>query len=222
MRMKSLTSIRTWIYEPIFKMRLSDTLRSAAAKPLVFVLCLVPFFGLIWNAFYGDLGANPVEAITHETGDWALRFLLITLAISPLRQWFGMAVLLRFRRMFGLYVFFYACSHFLIWLVADHSFDFADMFEDIIDRPYITLGFSALILLIPLAVTSNHAMVRRLGQRWKKLHQLTYLITILAILHFIWLVKADYVEAGIYAVIGMSLLLQRTKIKKWFLTKATA
>jgi sulfoxide reductase heme-binding subunit YedZ len=203
-------------------MRVSNALRSAAAKPLVFMLCLVPLFSLVWNAFYGDLGANPVEVITHETGDWALRFLLITLAISPLRQWFGLAVLLRFRRMMGLYVFFYACCHFMIWLVADHSLDFADMFEDIIDRPYITLGFSALIFLIPLAITSNQPMVRRLGRRWKKLHQLTYLVTVLAISHFIWLVKADYLEAGIYAAIAVALLLQRTNIKKWFFTKATA
>ena len=203
-------------------MKFSDLLRSAVAKPVVFALCLIPFFALIWNAFYGGLGANPVEAITHETGEWALRFLLITLAISPLRQWFGLAVLLRFRRMLGLYVFFYACCHFMIWLVADHSLDFSDMFEDIIDRPYITLGFSAFILLIPLAVTSNNAMVKRLGQRWKKLHQLTYLITVLAISHFVWLVKADYLEAGIYAVVGISLLLHRTKIKRWLLTKSPA
>jgi sulfoxide reductase heme-binding subunit YedZ len=196
-----------------------NVLRSPAAKPVLFVLCLVPVFNLVWNAFYGDLGANPVEVITHETGDWALRFLLITLAISPLRQWFALAVLMRFRRMLGLYVFFYACCHFTIWLVADHSLDFGDMFEDIIDRPYISLGFSALVLLIPLTVTSNQAMVRRLGRRWKKLHQLTYLVVVLAILHFIWLVKADYLEVGIYAVIAIGLLLQRTNIKKWFLTK---
>jgi sulfoxide reductase heme-binding subunit YedZ len=203
-------------------MKISNALRSTAAKPLVFILCLVPLFSLVWNAFYGDLGANPVEVITHETGDWALRFLLITLAISPLRQWFGLTVLMRFRRLLGLYVFFYACCHFMIWLVADHSLDFADMLEDIIDRPYITLGFSALILLIPLAITSNQVMVRRLGRRWKKLHQLTYLVTVLAISHFIWLVKADYLEAGIYAFIAMALLLQRTNLKKWFFTKATA
>jgi sulfoxide reductase heme-binding subunit YedZ len=201
-------------------MQLSDVLKSAAVKPLVFMLCLAPLCSLVWNAFYGDLGANPVEAITHETGDWALRFLLITLAISPLRQWFGLVALMRFRRMLGLTVFFYACCHFMIWLVADHSLDFSDMFEDIIDRPYITLGFSAFTLLVPLAMTSNQAMVRRLGRRWKKLHQLTYLVTILAILHFIWLVKADYLEAGIYAVIAIGLLLQRTQVKKWIFTKA--
>jgi sulfoxide reductase heme-binding subunit YedZ len=203
-------------------MQLSDVLKSTAAKPLVFMLCLVPVFSLVWNAIYGDLGANPVETITHQTGDWALRLLLITLAISPLRQWFGLVALMRFRRMLGLTVFFYVSCHFMIWLVADHSFNFADMFEDIIDRPYITLGFSALLLLIPLAVTSNQVMVRRLGKGWKKLHKLTYLIAILAILHFIWQVKADYLEAGIYAVITIGLLLQRIKIKKWFFTKAVS
>jgi sulfoxide reductase heme-binding subunit YedZ len=203
-------------------MQLSDLLKSTAAKPVVFMLCLVPVFSLVWNAFYGDLGANPVETITHQTGDWALRFLLITLAISPLRQWFGLVALMRFRRMLGLTVFFYVSCHFMIWLVADHSFNFADMFEDVIDRPYITLGFSALLLLIPLAVTSNQAMVRRLGKGWKKLHKLTYLIAILAMLHFIWQVKADYLEAGIYAVITIGLLLQRIKIKKWLFTKAVS
>jgi sulfoxide reductase heme-binding subunit YedZ len=203
-------------------MQLSDVLKSTAAKPVVFMLCLVPVFSLVWNAFYGDLGANPVETITHQTGDWALRFLLITLAISPLRQWFGLVALIRFRRMLGLTVFFYVSCHFMIWLVADHSFNFADMFEDVIDRPYITLGFSALLLLIPLAVTSNQAMVRRLGKGWKKLHKLTYLIAILAMLHFIWQVKADYLEAGIYAVITIGLLLQRIKIKKWLFTKAVS
>ncbi|MFT5657553.1 MAG: sulfoxide reductase heme-binding subunit YedZ [Gammaproteobacteria bacterium] len=202
-------------------MGLTELLRSKAAKPFIFTLCLVPLLGLIWNAFYGDLGANPVETITHETGDWALRFLLITLAISPLRQWFGLTALMRFRRMLGLYVFFYACCHFSIWLVADHSLDFSDMFDDIVERPYITLGFSAFLLLIPLAITSNQAMVKRLGKRWKQLHQLTYVVTILAILHFIWLVKADYLEAGIYAVVAIGLLLQRAQIKKWFVTKAT-
>jgi sulfoxide reductase heme-binding subunit YedZ len=203
-------------------MQLSDVLKSTAAKPLVFMLCLVPVFSLVWNAIYGDLGANPVETITHQTGDWALRLLLITLAISPLRQWFGLVALMRFRRMLGLTVFFYVSCHFMIWLVADHSFNFADMFEDVIDRPYITLGFSALLLLIPLAVTSNQAMVRRLGKGWKKLHKLTYLIAILAMLHFIWQVKADYLEAGIYAVITIALLLQRIKIKKWLFTKAVS
>ena len=124
--------------------------------------------------------------------------------------------------MLGLTVLFYVSCHFLIWLVADHSFDFSDMFEDIIDRPYITFGFNTLLLLIPFAVPPNQTMVRRLGKGGKKLHKLTYLIAILAILHFIWQVKADYLEAGIYAVITICLLLQRIKIKKWLFTKAVS
>jgi methionine sulfoxide reductase heme-binding subunit len=194
---------------------LQDILKSKFTKPVLFVVCLVPLASLIWRAFYGDLGANPVETITHSTGDWTLRFLLITLAISPLRHWFGLSGLLRFRRMFGLYVFFYACCHFSIWFIFDHAFDFADMIEDIVERPYITVGFSALLLLTPLAITSNNVMIRRLGKRWKKLHRLTYLIVGLGVLHFLWLVKADYLEPGIYALIAAALLLQRFNFKKW-------
>ncbi|MCH8106193.1 MAG: sulfoxide reductase heme-binding subunit YedZ [Proteobacteria bacterium] len=191
-------------------------LRSSFAKPVLFILCLVPISALVWRAFYGDLGANPIETITRDVGDWTLRFLLITIAISPLRQWFGWTVILRFRRMLGLYVFFYAFCHFLIWFVADHSFDFSEMLEDIIKRPYITFGFSAFLLLVPLAVTSNQSMVRRLGKRWKQLHRLTYAIVMLGVLHYLWQVKADYLEPGIYAVIAGLLLLQRVDFKKWF------
>ena len=197
-------------------MTLQQLLKSSFAKPLVFVLCLLPFISIVWRIFFGDLGANPVETITFATGDWTLRFLLITLAVSPFRQWFGLSALPRFRRMLGLYVFFYACSHFLIWLVADHSLDFSDMIEDIIDRPYITFGFSALVLLIPLAITSNNAMIRRLGKVWKKLHRLVYAILVLGILHYLWLTKADYLEPGIYAVIASILLLQRLPFRKWW------
>ncbi|MFA9421665.1 MAG: sulfite oxidase heme-binding subunit YedZ [Gammaproteobacteria bacterium] len=193
---------------------LQHILKSKYAKPVLFVVCLVPLASLIWRGFYGDLGANPIETITHNTGDWTLRFLLITLAVSPLRQWFGLSGLVRFRRMFGLYVFFYACCHFSIWFIFDHAFDFADMIEDIVERRYITVGFSALMLLIPLALTSNNAMVRRLGKRWKKLHQLSYLIILLGVLHYLWLVKADYLEPGIYALIAVVLLLQRVNLKK--------
>lgn len=203
-------------------MSVQELLKSKFAKPLVFVLCLLPLSSIIWRIFYGDLGANPVETITHATGDWTLRFLLITLAISPFRQWLGLSALLRFRRMLGLYVFFYVCIHFSIWFIADHSFDFAEMIEDIIKRPYITIGFSAFVLLIPLAVTSNNAMVRKLGRRWKKLHQLVYPILILGVLHYLWLVKADYLEPGIYALIAAVLLLQRVKFKKWWAPKPSA
>ena len=196
-------------------MAVQELLKSRVAKPLVFVLCLLPLSSIVWRIFYGDLGSDPIETITFATGDWTLRFLLITLAVSPFRQWFGLSALLRFRRMLGLYVFFYACCHFLIWFILDHALSFGDMVEDIIDRPYITFGFSALMLLIPLAVTSNNVMVRKLGRRWKKLHQLVYAIIILGVLHYLWLTKADYLEPGIYALIAGVLLIQRLNYRKW-------
>lgn len=195
-------------------MAVQELLKSRVAKPLVFVLCLLPLSSIVWRIFYGDLGSDPIETITFATGDWTLRFLLITLAVTPFRQWFGLSALLRFRRMLGLYVFFYACCHFLIWFILDHALSFGDMVEDIIDRPYITFGFSALMLLIPLAVTSNNVMVRKLGRRWKKLHRLVYAIIILGVLHYLWLTKADYLEPGIYALIAGVLLIQRLNYKK--------
>ena len=190
-------------------MSLAAALKSAYAKPLVHLLCLVPFSLLLWAAFNDLLGANPVEKLTHETGDWTLRLLLVTLSLSPLRQWTGQASFIRFRRMLGLYTFFYGCCHFSIWFIADHSLNLGDMIEDIIKRPYITLGFSALMLMLPLAITSNQAMIRRLGKSWKTLHHLVYLVILLGILHFIWLTRADYLEPSIYAIIAMILLAHR-------------
>jgi sulfoxide reductase heme-binding subunit YedZ len=190
-------------------MLLSSTLKSAWAKPVAHLLCLAPLGLLLWAAFSDGLGANPVEKLTHETGEWTLRLLMLTLSLSPLRQWSGSATWLRFRRLIGLYTYFYCCCHFAIWFVADHSFNISDMFEDIVKRPYITLGFSAFLLLLPLALTSNQAMLRRLGRNWKRLHQLVYAILVLAVLHFLWQVKADYLEAAIYAIIGVILLMHR-------------
>ena len=195
-------------------------LKSVYAKPVVHLLCLVPFSALLWAAFNDGLGANPVEKLTHETGDWTLRLLLITLSISPLRQWTGQAAFVRFRRILGLYTFFYGCCHFSIWFIADHSLDLAGMIEDIVERPYITLGFSALMLMLPLAITSNQAMIRRLGKKWKTLHQLVYLIISLGILHFVWLVKADYLEPTIYAIIALILLAHRVGPIKRFSVKS--
>lgn len=197
----------TW--SPISSMKLQVALKSVYAKPLLFLLCLLPFLLLILDAFRGELGVNPVETLTFASGDWTLRFLMITLTISPLRNWSGQAVWLRFRRMLGLYTFFYGVCHFSIWFVADHSLDLAAMIEDIIERPYITFGFSALVLMIPLAITSNQAMIRRLGRRWRSLHQLVYATLLLGILHYLWLTRADYLEPGIYAIIAAFLLLQR-------------
>lgn len=190
-------------------MKLSSALKSAWAKPVAHLLCLAPLAWLLWAAFNDGLGANPIEKLTHETGQWTLRLLLITLSISPLRQWSGHASWLRLRRMLGLYCYFYCCCHFSIWFVADHSLDLGDMLEDVIKRPYISLGFSAFMLLLPLALTSNAAMLRRLGRNWKRLHQLVYVILLLGILHFIWQVKADYLEPTIYAIIALLLLAHR-------------
>jgi sulfoxide reductase heme-binding subunit YedZ len=204
-------------------MALASALNTVWARPVVHLLCLAPMILLVIGAFSGALGANPVEKLTHETGQWALRLLLVTLALSPLRQWTGQAAWIRFRRAVGLYSHFYGCCHFAIWFVADHSLDLVDMFEDVIKRPYIALGFSAFLLLLPLAVTSNRAMIRRLGRRWKDLHQLVYAILLLAILHFLWLVKADYLEPSIYAIIAVILLLHRIgPIKRLTLKSFTA
>ncbi len=190
-------------------MTLAAALKSAYSKPVVHLLCLAPLCLLLVAAFNDALGANPVEKLTHETGEWTLRLLLATLSLSPLRQWTGQAAWIRLRRILGLYSYFYCCCHFSIWFIADHSLDPGSMIEDIVKRPYITLGFSAFLLLLPLAVTSNQAMIRRLGKKWKSLHQLVYLVLVLGVLHFIWQVKADYLEAGIYAIISMILLVHR-------------
>ena len=190
-------------------MPVSVALNSAWAKPLLHGLCLLPFILLVWAAFNDGLGANPVERLTHQTGDWTLRMLLATLALTPLRRWTGVATVVRFRRMLGLYTFFYLCCHFLIWFVADQSLSLNSMLEDIAKRPYITLGFSAFVLMIPLAVTSNRASMLRLGKRWKSLHKLVYPILLLGVLHYIWLTRADYLQPGIYAIIATILLLHR-------------
>lgn len=181
-------------------------LKSKAAKPLLFVVSLLPFTWLLWALFNDQLGANPVEKLTHETGLWSLRFLLLTLTVTPLMRLTRIAAFSRFRRMLGLYTFFYALCHFAIWFVADHSLDIASMWMDIVDRPYITMGFLGLLVMVPLAVTSNRFMVSRLGRQWLRLHQLTYVVLMLAVLHFIWLVKADYLEAGVYSVLAMALM----------------
>ena len=178
-------------------------------KPAAFVLCLLPFALLLWDLFHNQLGANPGEKLTHRSGEWALRFLLITLAVAPLRRMTGWHGVLRLRRMLGLYTFFYAVLHFTIWLVFDHFFDLNAIVQDIIKRPYITVGFTAFVLLIPLAATSTNAMMRRLGRRWTTLHQLVYVAATLGVMHYLWLVKADVREPVMYGMILIALLLAR-------------
>lgn len=179
------------------------------SKPVLFLVCLLPLCLLVLRTVGNDLGANPVETLTHDTGDWALRFLLISLAVTPLRLLTGKAWLIRYRRMLGLFAFFYALLHFTIYLWIDQGFLWSEIVADILKRPYITIGFAAFLILLPLAATSTKGMVRRLGKRWTSLHRLVYASALLAILHFIWLVKADYREPGLYLFIFLLLMLFR-------------
>ena len=161
-------------------------------KRATFLLCLLPIITLGWRGTHEDLGANPIEFITHSTGDWTLRFLLITLAVTPARIVLGIPSLIRFRRMFGLFAFFYGCLHFLTYLWLDKFFDVQDMLKDIDKRPFITIGFASLLLMLSLAVTSTAAWIRRLGgKRWQLLHRLVYLIAAGGVIHYYWLVKSD-------------------------------
>lgn len=183
-------------------------------KPVVFVLCLVPVGGLVWDFITHHLGANPVETLNHRTGIWTLRMLLITLCVTPFRRITGWNIVIRLRRMLGLYTFFYACLHFSTWLVFDHFFDVHEIIKDIVKRPYITVGFTAFVMLIPLAVTSTNKWVKRLGSRWAKLHQLVYVIATGGILHYLWLVKADVRDPVIYGLILAVLLGYRAWIRR--------
>lgn len=175
-------------------------------KPLVFSASLLPLAWLFWLGWSDQLGANPVETLSHRTGDWSLRFLLLTLAVTPLRRLTGWNGLQRFRRMLGLFAFFHVCLHFGVYLIFDQFFDLSAIIADVAKRPYITVGFAAFVLLIPLAATSTNRMIKRLGRNWQRLHRLVYLIAILGVLHYLWLVKADLREPLMYAGILAVLL----------------
>jgi sulfoxide reductase heme-binding subunit YedZ len=178
----------------------------AVAKIVVFLLCLIPAALLVWRAAADDLGANPIEAVTLSTGRWTLRFLLVTLAITPLRRLTGWNGLITFRRMLGLFAFFYASLHFATYVVVDQFFDWETIVEDITKRPFIMAGFAALVLLVPLALTSTKGWIRRLGRRWQTIHRLIYVATALAVVHFIWKVKSDLRDPLLYASILAVLL----------------
>jgi sulfoxide reductase heme-binding subunit YedZ len=185
------------------------------AKLCVFLLSLVPFLALVWRGFRNDLTPNPVEFLQHQTGDWTLRFLVFTLCITPFRKALNLAELIRFRRMLGLFAFFYVCLHFLTYLGPDQAFNFAGMLKDVVKRPFITVGFAAFILLIPLAVTSTAGWIRRLGgKRWQALHRGIYFSAILGVLHYYWLVKSDVRKPLFYAFLVAILLLWR--FANWF------
>ena len=176
-------------------------------KPAVFLACLVPFSQLLYGMIWGDLGANPVEAITLGTGIWTLRLIVITIAITPIRWLTKWNPIITFRRMLGLFAFFYATLHFMIYFILDRSLMFDGLWEDIVKRPYITMGFSGFVLMIPLALTSTKGWIRRLGgPRWNLLHKLIYLTAILAVIHYWWKVKLDTTNPMIYAAIVGALL----------------
>ncbi len=179
----------------------------AALKAVLFALGLIPFAFYLWRFFGDALGANPIEAITRASGEWTLRFLLITLAVTPLRRVTGWHWLIRLRRMLGLFSFFYACLHATTYFWLDQFFDWQGIAKDILKRPFVTLGFAAFVLLIPLAATSTNAMIKRLGgKRWQALHRSVYAIGVLAILHYWWLVKRDLTAPLIYGLILAALL----------------
>ena len=193
-------------------------------KTVIFLLALVPFVLLLVRGWKNELGANPIETVTHITGIWTIRFLVITLAITPLRKLTGQAILIRFRRMLGLFTFFYASMHLLTYIWLDQYFDWPFIIKDITEHPYVIVGFTTFLILFSLAVTSPRFMVRKMGKNWKKLHRLIYPAAFLASFHFLWLVKSDIREPLLYFALFTILMLLRLpsvqentpRISSWF------
>lgn len=193
-------------------------LSSRWTKIGVFTLSLMPAVVLAWKALHAGLGANPIEYITHETGDWILIFLVLTLTITPARKLLGLPDLIRFRRMLGLFAFFYAFLHFSTWIGLDKFFAFQELLQDVMKRRFITVGFLAFVLMIPLALTSTAASIRWLGgKRWRMLHRLVYVSAIAGVIHYYWLVKSDVHKPVRYAVLVGLLLLYRLGV--WLIDK---
>jgi sulfoxide reductase heme-binding subunit YedZ len=187
-------------------------------KVVLFVVCLLPLARLGWRGYSGGLGANPIEFITHSTGDWTLIFLCVTLSITPLRQLTRQYWLVRFRRMLGLYAFFYGSLHFTTYFWLDKFFDFHEIVKDVGKRPFITVGFTAFVLMIPLAITSTKGWIRRLGGRkWNLLHRLIYFSAIAGVIHYYWLVKADTTKPREYAIVVGILLGYR--LVRWTMSR---
>jgi sulfoxide reductase heme-binding subunit YedZ len=201
---------------------LGNVLGSRWTKVVLFAVCSVPFLLLLWpfwklvtTGIAPELGANPVEYITHKTGDWTIRFLLITLSVTPLRKIFNQPKLVRYRRMLGLFAFFYVCLHFLTWFVLDKSFSLSDMWADVLKRRFITVGMLGLALLLPLAITSTAGWVRRLGfAKWQRLHRLIYFAALAGVIHYYWLVKSDVRLPLMYGAILTVLMLYRAFLWK--------
>jgi sulfoxide reductase heme-binding subunit YedZ len=189
-------------------------------KPVIFLAALIPLGRLVWLGFHGGLGANPIEFITHSTGDWTLIFLLITLAITPLRKITRQYWLISYRRMLGLFAFFYGCLHLTTYVWLDKFFDVHEMLHDIAKRKFITAGMTAFALMIPLALTSTKWSIRKLGKRWQMLHRLIYLSAIAGVVHFLWAVKLDKRVPEIYASVLGLLLLYRLVV--WYRGRVTA
>ena len=193
----------------------SKILASKWAKVFVFLLSSIPLLLLVWRGFRGDLTANPVEFLQHQTGDWTLRFLIFTLCVTPFRKILKLPELIRFRRMLGLFAFFYVCLHFLTYLGPDQSFHLAGMLKDVAKRPFITAGFAALLAMLPLAITSTTGWIRRLGgKRWVALHRSIYICAILGVIHYYWLVKSDVRKPLFYGLLVGILLAWR--LAAWF------
>jgi sulfoxide reductase heme-binding subunit YedZ len=187
---------------------------TAWLKPLVFLLCATPAAQLAYQAYTGDLGVNPIEYITRFTGSWSLIILIASLAVTPLRRLTGRNELIKIRRMIGLFAFFYACLHFATYIGLDLFFDFRAIGKDILKRPYITVGFFAFVIMVPLAATSTAGMIRRLGKRWQQLHRLVYVAAIAGVIHFYWLVKADISRPAQYGAV-LAVLLGFRLFVKW-------
>jgi len=197
--MKSILSLR-WIKVPVF------------------ALCVVPAGRLLWRALHHGLGANPIEYVTHQTGDWTLIFVVVTLSITPVRRLLGQPQLIRYRRMLGLFAFFYGFLHFSTWIGLDKFFDLADMLKDVRKRPFITAGFTGFSLMIPLAITSTAGWIRRLGgKRWQALHRLIYATAAAGVVHYYWLVKSDVRKPLFYGAVVALLLAWRAGL--WLIEK---
>lgn len=186
---------------------MNKILTSKWTKAALFLVCLIPLGILIWQALHDELTANPIEFVTHATGDWTLRFLILTLSITPLRKILGQPQLIRFRRMLGLFAFFYAFLHFSMWIGVDKFFDWTEMIKDVEKRRFITVGFTGFVLMIPLAWTSTAGWIRKLGgKRWQMLHRAIYISAIAGVIHYYWLVKSDERKPLQYAaVVGVLL-----------------
>ena len=183
-------------------------------KPGIFFLSLIPFIVIVYKIYFNQLGPEPVKEITHHTGEWTLIFICLTLAMSPLKRLTNLTIWINFRRMLGLFIFFYATLHMLTYVVIDYRLDFSSISKDILTKRFIFVGFAAWLLLLPLTLTSSRKAVLFLKDKWKKLHRLIYVIAVLGVVHFLWLVKFDITEPLIYAAIILVLLLFRVKFKK--------